>query len=194
MASWHCSVGGRCKPGRRNVQASEKVSVCLYGKYPLRAHRALAEAVQEAIPCWSRPALPEEEAQDRALHSQMGTCINLSKPDSPDGWMLAPQGTTVRRPGGHQQYHASIDQILNKSPAARRLSLQRMNRPGYKYLAMAVGKQKRLPDGLVACMVQQVTVSGSNSKQSFWLKITYSVVFVVLEFGTESHRFRGYFG
>ena len=95
----------------------------------------------------------------------MVTCVNMSKPDNPDGWMMVPQRAAVRRDGANQQYHAGIDQILNKRPDALGLGLQRMGRPGYTYLTMAVGKQRRSLDGLVVRMVQQVTVSGSNSSK-----------------------------
>ena len=53
------------------------------------------------------------------------------------------------------QYHASIHQILKKSPAALQLSIQRYDRPQHTFLAMCVGRQTRLPDGLVNRMVSQ---------------------------------------
>ena len=85
--------------------------------------------------------------------------VSLSKPMCPDSWMLGRSGTTLRRPGGRLQYHASIHQIVKKSPAALQLSIQRLDRPQHTFLAMCVGWQTRLPDGLVNRMVSQLTAS-----------------------------------
>ncbi|OLQ10117.1 hypothetical protein AK812_SmicGene6203 [Symbiodinium microadriaticum] len=67
------------------------------------------------------------------------------------------QGTLEEFDGDQRelQYHASIHQILKKSPAALQLSIQRYDRPQHTFLAMCVGRQTRLPDGLVNRMVSQ---------------------------------------
>ena len=163
-ANWFCGRASKLQPGHpASQQTAEQMfrllKRYLAGRYPLPTHMSLACAIESAVRCWSRPVEPHTEVGNKAMHSQLSSRVSLSKPMCPDSWMPGRSGTTLRRPGGRLQYHASIHQIVKKSPAALQLSIQRLDRPQHTFLAMCVGRQTRLPDGLVNRMVSQVTAS-----------------------------------
>ena len=117
-ASWHAGMAARLRPGHPASQQTaeqcfRKLKRSLAGR-PVRTHVDLADAVMRSVEIWASPLKQGEADQDRGLLSLMADephGSSLSSPSSPDSWMLGSEGRALRRPGGFQQYRATIPTV-----------------------------------------------------------------------------------
>jgi hypothetical protein len=136
---------------------------------PLRTHIALAEATERAMAIFGSAMDQGEELQDRATHSLMAPwdCLDCTQPMTPDSWMLQADGRTIRRPGGRQVYISSIPTILQKSQLADGAACPRLSRGEHDYMLMALGRPRRVPQGMLAQVV--VTKRGTEALKTVLL-------------------------
>lgn len=164
----HCGMGSRlCRSHPASQQTAEQMFRALkrylYTNGPLKTHMALADRIETIMASWSTPPQQGDENTGRMVLTQLGTRCGL-KPDCPESWMLGSDGQTFRRPGGKQQYFATIPTLrasANLDTAGRnRQSHQKITRKHWIYIVCRVGKPCNVSKATAEKMVDELLCRG----------------------------------